>query len=178
MEEQANSQKTNDTTVTEKPLASSSEHDRESSLSWIDSDSDVDVSDIASNMLGSSPTQILEAFTILDTQTSLLYGQKVIHDRDVTVMMKNIKTSIEQASQHFDLSFGDYDYPKSLPFLQMERYVVEQAGGAHFHFMSRQAMFQKLVGQVLRTEIFGADLLGRVPQVSTVTTILRHLRGS
>lgn len=143
---------------------------------WLETDSTI--ADDATDIIAPDYLQICTALMLLDTQTGLLYGEGLIRDCQIVSAMNDIRMSIEDAGRHFESEFNDHDYSSDLHLFGMDHYTVEQDEVAHDHTLSRQAMFQKLVGDVLRKEIFEIHLLNQVRKTATVANILAILRQS
>lgn len=126
-----------------------------------------------------TPTEIIDhrylalrqAVVVLNDERQLLMDCEVateaIHRQTVAIW-----AAIRSASESYERCFAFFEHTEALLVMRKQIYVVGTGTRRHHHELTRSAQMARIVANVLRTEIFEADLSSQLQQVSPLPTRL------
>lgn len=101
-----------------------------------------------------------------------------VRDEDVRGEMTAMWIAMQRASESYERCFDCFEHAQTLAIMRRPSYVARGRNGRHRHELTRSAQMMSLVVDVLRTEVFEADLPRQLGQLSPLPASLDCLHRS
>ncbi|KAK5093635.1 hypothetical protein LTS08_008880 [Lithohypha guttulata] len=150
--------------------------------SWLDtrqtvaaSPAEPDDTDSATAVLDDRYVELRLALSYLDQQRQYLMLEPVLGD-DIQSQLLAVWSLIKGARDSYERCFHCFDYSDTLPIQQRQESVVVDGQRPHSHTISRPGRFMKLVGRVLKEEVFRMDLLHQLRDSAPIAECVNILQ--